>query len=211
MNFAQMSKQSLDGALRALVEVKIGGWHGRVTTPPFTRGAERLRSRWRVVGEDHPRGLLGHLAAAAHRDPDVGFVQRRTVVHAVAVGVARQRHRVVEQLIVVTAHVKKWVIKQIIAENQIERKCGRHRRRLRTGAGAVAALVGYHGGASAATAALSPWQGPLAGLGATRFTSEDQVPDLFPGWEIERVERATHTEGNGAHEIRHLVIHGVKR
>lgn len=54
-------------------------------------------------------------------------------------------------------------------------------------------------------------EGPLAGLGATRFTSEDQVTDLFPGWEIERVERASRTEGSGAHEIRHLVIHGVKR
>ena len=51
----------------------------------------------------------------------------------------------------------------------------------------------------------------LAGLGATRFTAESEVGDLFPGWTIERVERASHTEGNGQHEIRHLIIHGVKR
>ena len=33
-----------------------------------------------VIGEDHPRGLLGHLAAAAHRHADVGLFQGGGVV-----------------------------------------------------------------------------------------------------------------------------------
>ena len=37
-----------------------------------------------VVGEDHPRGLLGHLAAAAHRDADVRLLERGGVVDGVA-------------------------------------------------------------------------------------------------------------------------------
>ena len=41
-----------------------------------------------VVGEDHPAGLLRDLAAAAHRDADVGLLERRGVVD----GVAGHRH-----------------------------------------------------------------------------------------------------------------------
>ena len=37
-----------------------------------------------VVGEDHPRGVLGHLGAAPHGDPDVGRLDGRGVVDAVA-------------------------------------------------------------------------------------------------------------------------------
>ena len=37
-----------------------------------------------VVGEHHPGRLLGHLAAASHRDPDVGLLQGRRVVDGVA-------------------------------------------------------------------------------------------------------------------------------
>ena len=38
-----------------------------------------------VVGQDHHRGLLGDLRAGdAHRDADVGLLQGRRVVHAVA-------------------------------------------------------------------------------------------------------------------------------
>ena len=36
-----------------------------------------------VVGEDHPGGLLGHLAAAAHRDADVGLLEGGGVVDRV--------------------------------------------------------------------------------------------------------------------------------
>ena len=37
-----------------------------------------------VVGEDHPAGLLGDLAAAAHRHADVGLLERGGVVDRVA-------------------------------------------------------------------------------------------------------------------------------
>jgi hypothetical protein len=37
-----------------------------------------------VVGEDHPAGVLGNLGAAAHRDPDVGGLDRRRVVDPVS-------------------------------------------------------------------------------------------------------------------------------
>ena len=53
--------------------------------------------------------------------------------------------------------------------------------------------------------------GPLAGLGGTRFTAVDEVPSLCQGWHIERIERSSHTEDNGLHDIRHLEIHGVRR
>jgi len=54
-------------------------------------------------------------------------------------------------------------------------------------------------------------EGPLAGLGATRFTAEDEVPGLLgPGWRLDRIERATQTEGNRQHEIRYLQIHATR-
>ena len=37
-----------------------------------------------VVGEDHSRGLLGDLAAAAHRHADVRLLERRRVVDSVS-------------------------------------------------------------------------------------------------------------------------------
>ena len=48
--------------------------------------ADRLHDRAEVVvGEDHHRGLLGDLRAGdAHGDADVGLLERRRVVHAVA-------------------------------------------------------------------------------------------------------------------------------
>jgi hypothetical protein len=53
-------------------------------------------------------------------------------------------------------------------------------------------------------------EGPLAGLGATRFTAEDEVERLLRGWRVDRVERASHTEGDRAHEIRHLLLYGTR-
>lgn len=53
-------------------------------------------------------------------------------------------------------------------------------------------------------------EGPLQGLGATRFTDEADVAELLQGWKLDRLERASFTlEGRG-HEIRHLLIEGVK-
>jgi SAM-dependent methyltransferase len=53
-------------------------------------------------------------------------------------------------------------------------------------------------------------EGHLKGFGATRFTDASQVPALLEGWTVERVERASLTEGGGAHEIRHLLVYGSK-
>jgi SAM-dependent methyltransferase len=53
-------------------------------------------------------------------------------------------------------------------------------------------------------------EGHLKGFGATRFTSEGQVPSLLRGWNVERVERSTVTEGGGLHEIRLLLLYGSK-
>ena len=54
-----------------------------VDDPPALRDAVDER-RERVVAEHEVGGLLGDGRAAAHRDGDVGSVQRRGVVHAVA-------------------------------------------------------------------------------------------------------------------------------
>jgi len=53
-------------------------------------------------------------------------------------------------------------------------------------------------------------EGPLSGLGATRFTAEDEVPAMLRGWKVDRIERAAQTEGDRAHEIRHLLIYGTR-
>ncbi len=53
-------------------------------------------------------------------------------------------------------------------------------------------------------------EGLLKGLGATRFTVEEQVPVLLEGWRIDRVEHSSITEEGGRHEIRHLLIYGSK-
>jgi SAM-dependent methyltransferase len=53
-------------------------------------------------------------------------------------------------------------------------------------------------------------EGPLAGFGATRFTDEADVARLFEGWRIERIERASLTQDNRQHEIRHLLVYGTK-
>lgn len=53
-------------------------------------------------------------------------------------------------------------------------------------------------------------EGPLQGLGATRFTGEAQVTELLRGWEIVGVERSIVTLDSGRREIRHLVIEGRK-
>ena len=67
----------------------------RKTRPFWTLSTIRRPSRQpvhqgreRVVPEDEVGGLLGHPGPGAHRDRDVGTVQRRGVVHAVA----RDRH-----------------------------------------------------------------------------------------------------------------------
>jgi SAM-dependent methyltransferase len=53
-------------------------------------------------------------------------------------------------------------------------------------------------------------EGPLAGLGATRFTGESDVPRLFEAWEVERVERMSLTEEDRQREIRYLLVYAAK-
>ena len=53
-------------------------------------------------------------------------------------------------------------------------------------------------------------EGPLRGLGATRFTAEADVAELLRGWTLDHVERASFTMEGGRHEIRHLLIEGIK-
>jgi SAM-dependent methyltransferase len=53
-------------------------------------------------------------------------------------------------------------------------------------------------------------EGPLAGLGATRFTGEPDVPGLLQGWQVDRIERVTLTEQDRRHELRYLLMYGTK-
>ncbi|MGZ5179942.1 MAG: class I SAM-dependent methyltransferase [Ramlibacter sp.] len=73
---------------------------------------------------------------------------------------------------------------------------------------------GCWGEGTGAPAGPGMWQcaeGPLAGLGATRFTGEDEVPALLgPDWRVDRIERATQTEDDRRHEIRYLQIHATR-
>ncbi|MFL6693875.1 MAG: class I SAM-dependent methyltransferase [Ramlibacter sp.] len=74
--------------------------------------------------------------------------------------------------------------------------------------------TGCWGEGTGTAAGTRMWQcaeGPLAGLGATRFTAEDEVPRLLgPGWRLDGIERATQTEGDRRHEIRYLQIHATR-
>jgi SAM-dependent methyltransferase len=72
---------------------------------------------------------------------------------------------------------------------------------------------GCWGEATGAQAGRDMWlcaEGPLAGLGATRFTGEADVARLFEAWEVERIERASLTEENRRYEIRHLLVYGTR-
>jgi len=72
---------------------------------------------------------------------------------------------------------------------------------------------GCWGDGTGAAAGAGMWacsEGPLAGLGATRFTGEDEVEPLLRGWRLDRIERASHTENDRAHEIRHLLMYGTR-
>lgn len=54
-------------------------------------------------------------------------------------------------------------------------------------------------------------EGHLAGCGATRFTAREDVAELLPDWNIDRVEHSSLSEGGGRHHIRHLLIHGSRK
>lgn len=72
---------------------------------------------------------------------------------------------------------------------------------------------GCWGEATGTQAGRDMWlcsEGPLQGLGATRFTDEADVPALLQGWSVDRIERASFTLEAGRHEIRHLLVYGSK-
>lgn len=52
--------------------------------------------------------------------------------------------------------------------------------------------------------------GPLAGLGATRFTDPADLNELMPGWKLDRIEHSSLSEQGGRHRILHLLIHGTR-
>jgi SAM-dependent methyltransferase len=57
------------------------------------------------------------------------------------------------------------------------------------------------------------WQvavGPLAGIGATRFTTIREVPELVRPFRVASVEVLTRTLDNRQHKIRELIIQGSK-
>jgi SAM-dependent methyltransferase len=73
---------------------------------------------------------------------------------------------------------------------------------------------GCWGEATGEAAGRDMWlcsEGPLQGLGATRFTGEDDVPALLQGWTVASLERASLTMEGQRREIRHLLIEGIKQ
>ena len=53
-------------------------------------------------------------------------------------------------------------------------------------------------------------EGPFAGTGVVRFTTEDDLRDLLADWRIEQLEEVTRTLGNRAHVVREWVVSAVK-
>ena len=72
-----------------------------------------------VVGQDHAAGVLRDLGAAAHRDADVGRLDRRRVVHAVA----RHRHDVA--LLLERVHEQHLVLRGDAADHADARRSAR--------------------------------------------------------------------------------------
>lgn len=54
-------------------------------------------------------------------------------------------------------------------------------------------------------------EGPLSGLGATHFTSREQIDTLLDGWQLDRLERDVHSNADGAHAIIHWVAHATRQ
>lgn len=54
-------------------------------------------------------------------------------------------------------------------------------------------------------------EGPLSGLGPTRFTARDQIDALLDGWQLERLERELRSQADGTQAIIHWVAHATRR
>jgi len=53
-------------------------------------------------------------------------------------------------------------------------------------------------------------EGPLLNKGYSRFTDEQEIPDLFQGYVLSEVELLARTMGNQAHEVKEWVVLGEK-
>jgi SAM-dependent methyltransferase len=53
-------------------------------------------------------------------------------------------------------------------------------------------------------------EGPLKDLGATRFTSVEDVPDLLPGWRVDAIGRSASADHGDGPELRHLLIQATR-
>lgn len=54
-------------------------------------------------------------------------------------------------------------------------------------------------------------EGHLAGFGATRFTGQEELAELLPDWQLDRVEHSSLSEGGGRHHVRHLLVYGSRK
>lgn len=54
-------------------------------------------------------------------------------------------------------------------------------------------------------------EGPLAGHGATRFTSLEDLPGLLNGWAIDRVQLHSMGEPDGERTLRQWVVHATRK
>lgn len=54
-------------------------------------------------------------------------------------------------------------------------------------------------------------RGPLAGHGATRFTSLEDLPGLLNGWAIDRVQLHSMGEPDGERTLRQWVVHATRK
>lgn len=53
-------------------------------------------------------------------------------------------------------------------------------------------------------------EGPFAGTGFVRFSSESDLREVLGNWRIEQLEEVSRTMGNRAHVVREWVVHAVK-
>lgn len=73
---------------------------------------------------------------------------------------------------------------------------------------------GCWGDGSGEPAGRNGWtcsEGPLKGLGATRFDPEEDVAELLQGWRVSGIERSGFTLQERQHAIRHLVVEGIRQ
>jgi SAM-dependent methyltransferase len=53
-------------------------------------------------------------------------------------------------------------------------------------------------------------EGPLAGLGPTRFTAREQIDGLLQGWQVTYLSLSQHSNADGGQALLHWVIHAIR-